>query len=201
MEFNHDSETLYRACLEDGTDAQIDAFTALWEQLYRIAYGMLHAYPDAQALAADCAQTALIKVHRHLRQCNDPRTFRGWAAQIARRSVLDAVRQRALTHTVRIEEHEALPDAHPAAADSADDDLRAVLLTAISHGPLSDRSRRVVLGRFFDEHSDDVLAQIESRESEQPILPSHIQVTRSKNLSKLRNNPALVAQLRELLEE
>jgi hypothetical protein len=32
------------------------------------------------------------------------------------------------------------------------------------------------------------------------VLPSHIQVTRAKNLSKLRGDTALLARLRELLE-
>ena len=35
------------------------------------------------------------------------------------------------------------------------DDLRATLLRAIERGPLSERSRRVVLGRFFDERTDE----------------------------------------------
>ena len=34
----------------------------------------------------------------------------------------------------------------------------------------------------------------------QPVLPSHIQVTRAKNLAKLRSDAALLERLRELLE-
>ena len=200
MNGTNDSETLYRACVQDGSDAQIDAFTTLWGQVYRITYGMLHSYPDGAALAADCAQTALIKIHRNLAQCNDPQTFRAWAAQIARRSVLDLVRQAAARRTARLDDHETPPPALQVAPPDDADDLHTLLLRVIQHGPLSDRSQRVVLGRFFDEQSDDALALAESERSGQSILPSHIQVTRSKNLSKLRADPLLLAHLRTLVE-
>ena len=196
-----DSQTLFAACADDGSDAQIDAFESLWGDLYRIAYAMLHDRPGGDALAADCAQAALIKVHRNLAQCRNPAAFREWAAQVVRRVVIDELRRP--EHARRA----ALPDdddhspalATPPAAPSSED-LHTLLLAAIEHGPLSERSRRVVLGRYFDEQPDEALARAESALSGQEVLPSHIQVTRAKNLSKLRGDTALLARLRELLE-
>jgi RNA polymerase sigma factor (sigma-70 family) len=196
-----DSPSLYAACANDGSAAQIDAFESLWGDMYRIAYAMLRDRPGGDALAADCAQNALIKVHRNLTQCRNPAAFREWAAQVVRRVVIDELRRP--EHARRA----ALPDsddhgpafvAPPVTAPS--DDLRALLLAAIEHGPLSDRSRRVVLGRYFGEQPDEALAQTESALAGQEVLPSHIQVTRAKNLSKLRSDAALLARLRELLE-
>jgi hypothetical protein len=52
----------------------------------------------------------------------------------------------------------------------------------------------------LQEQTDEALARIESQQSAQPVLPCHIQVTRAKNLSKLRGDAALLSRLRELLE-
>jgi|RhiMetdeSRZDD1v2_1073273.scaffolds.fasta_scaffold1560634_1 RNA polymerase sigma factor (sigma-70 family) len=196
-----DSQTLFAACADEGSDAQIDAFESLWGDLYRIAYAMLHDRPGGDALAADCAQAALIKVHRNLAQCRNPAAFREWAAQVVRRVVIDELRRPEHARRAALPEDDdhnptlATPPAVPPF-----EDLRTLLLAAIEHGPLSERSRRVVLGRYFDEQPDEDLARAESALAGQEVLPSHIQVTRAKNLSKLRGDTALLARLRELLE-
>ena len=71
-----DSQTLYAACQQDESPAQVDAFKILWAHLYRIAWRMLGDRPDQNAIAADCAQNALIKIHRNLAQCHNPAAFR-----------------------------------------------------------------------------------------------------------------------------
>jgi RNA polymerase sigma factor (sigma-70 family) len=196
-----DSQTLFAACADEGSDAQIDAFESLWGDLYRIAYAMLHDRPGGDALAADCAQAALIKVHRNLAQCRNPAAFREWAAQVVRRVVIDELRRPEHARRAALPEdddHSPALATPPTAPPS--EDLRTLLLAAIEHGPLSERSRRVVLGRYFDEQPDEALARTESELVGQEVLPSHIQVTRAKNLSKLRGDTALLARLRELLE-
>jgi RNA polymerase sigma factor (sigma-70 family) len=196
-----DSQTLFAACADEGSDAQIDAFESLWGDLYRIAYAMLHDRPGGDALAADCAQAALIKVHRNLAQCRNPSAFREWAAQVVRRVVIDELRRPEHARRAALpddDDHNAALATPPTTAPS--DDLRTLLLAAIEHGPLSERSRRVVLGRYFDEQPDEALARVESGLASQEVLPSHIQVTRAKNLSKLRGDTTLLARLRELLE-
>jgi RNA polymerase sigma factor (sigma-70 family) len=196
-----DSLSLYAACADDGSDAQIDAFESLWGDLYRIAYAMLHDRPGGDALAADCAQAALIKVHRNLAQCRNPAAFREWAAQVVRRVVIDELRRPEHARRAALPEDDDYSPALAAPPTTLpSDDLRTLLLAAIEHGPLSERSRRVVMGRYFGEQPDEALARAESELAGQEVLPSHIQVTRAKNLSKLRGDSALVARLRELLE-
>jgi RNA polymerase sigma factor (sigma-70 family) len=196
-----DSLSLYHACTSEGSDAQIDAFEQLWRDLYRIAYAMLYSRPDADAMAADCAQAALIKIHRNLGQCRNPASFREWCAQITRRVVIDELRRPEHARRVELsvgEQSGALGVAPPPLLSNAD--LRSTLLAAIQQGPLSERSQRVVLGRYFHEKSDEELARIEREISEQSVQPSHIQVTRAKNMAKLRQNAALLERLRDLIE-
>ncbi len=201
MNASADSQSLYAACADDGSDAQIDAFEVLWGDLYRIAYTMLYDRPGGDALAADCAQAALIKIYRNLAQCRNPAAFREWAAQVLRRVVIDELRRPEHARRVALPEngdHSAMIAAPPTPMPDAD--LRTTLLTAIERGPLSDRSRRVVVGRYFNEQPDETLARTESDLAGQTVLPSHIQVTRAKNLAKLRGDAALLELLRDLIE-
>ncbi len=196
MSDQRSDHNLYTACAAEGSDAQRAAFTTLWAQLYRIAYAMVHSYPDPEALAADCTQIALIKVHRSLAQCDNPERFTSWAAQILRRTVLDEIRRPALRRRAALpDDGVGLPTVEAPAPPNGD--LRATLLAAINDGRLSARSQRVVIGRYFADTADEALAQAESRLADQPVLPSHIQVTRAKNLAKLRADPGLMEQLRE----
>jgi len=192
---------LYAACRQEGSQAQADAFASLWPQLYRIAWAMLRSQPDGEALAHDCTQLSLIKIYQRIESCTNPASFRAWSNQILRRTVLDELRRP--EHARRV----ALPDDHDegaawlaAPADAPQPvDLRAILLDIVQRGPLSARSRRVVLGRYFEEQSDEALAQAESVNNDQQVLPSHIQVTRAKDLAALRRDSALLDRLRDLL--
>lgn len=202
MDASIDNEQLYAACRDDGSLVQVNAFEIVWAYLYRIAYGMLHQHADGDAFAADCAQIALIKIHRNLAQCREPKTFRSWAAQVVRRVVIDELRRPDQARRVGLENDEdAVPQTEDAHAGVETADLRALLLEAITTGPLSERSRRVVIGRYFAEQPDEALAQAERQYTDQAVLPSHIQVTRAKNLAKLRANVTLVEQLRAFVGE
>jgi RNA polymerase sigma factor (sigma-70 family) len=196
------SEALYAACGLQGSDAQIDAFEQLSRYLYRIADAMLRGRPGGSEQAADCMQLALLKIHRNLDRCHEPTAFRHWAASIVRRTVIDAIRQSAV---VQIEplpaDDHGLPEAAIMQPSIGPNELGAFLRRTIDAAPLSDRSRRVVIGRFFEERDDAELARAERTFEHQPVLPSHIQVTRAKNLAKLRANPALLQDLRSLIEE
>lgn len=196
-----DNQTLYDACRQDGSDAQVTAYEMLWASLHATAYWMVRERPDAGAMASDCAQIALIKIHNNLDQCQEPAAFRQWATRIARRVVLDELRRPEHARRVALPEDEDRASwlaSVPAAAEPVD--LRGLLLAAIQHGPLSDRSRRVITGRFLDEVSDEDLARVETELAGQPVLPSHVQVTRAKNLASLRRDPAFLDRLRDLLE-
>lgn len=176
-----------------GLPAQEQAFTILGENLYRIAYLRLSRKPDPDMLAADCTQEALIKIYFNLDQCQKPERFCAWAAQIVRNTTVDLLRRTRL-------EDPPPPDI-PVPPPEVRLDLRALLEWALRKGGLSDRSRRVVSGRFLDEQPDEVLAEQERHLSGEDLRPSHIQVTRSKNLAKLRANHELLRLLRELLGE
>lgn len=186
-----DDARLYdAACGRHGLVEQEQAFRLLWEHLFRIAYLMLRHKPDPDMLAADCAQEALIKIDRNLARCQKPESFRAWAARIVRNNVLDLLRR---THL-----EDPLPAHIPVPPPEVRLDLRALLEWALHEAGLSERSRRVVIGRFLDEQTDEALAAEESRLSGETIRPSHIQVTRSKNLAKLRGNDDLLNLLRDL---
>lgn len=195
-----ENEALYAACLQYGSDIQLEAYQQLSLHVYRIAYSMLYNQPAGAELAADSMQTALLKIHQNIQQCREPAAFRAWAGQITRRVVLDILRPMNVQRTEYLTEDTHLPaSAHiPPPADP--DELAMVLRKALTSANLSERSRRVVIGRFFEERDDNDLAQVESTLAGQPILPCHIQVTRAKNLAKLRADRNLLAQLREVLE-
>jgi RNA polymerase sigma factor (sigma-70 family) len=192
---------LYNACLNGSQHSQAEAYTQLWQQLYRIAWAMLRQHNDGDALATDCTQTALIKINQRLASCQNPDSFRAWSNQVLRRTVIDELRRP--EHARKL----SLPDDHDEAANWLvapsellhTDELRTYLYEIIQNGPLSARSRRVVLGRYFEEKSDEQLSASESAQSQQAVQPSHIQVTRAKDLAALRRDGAILEKLRELL--
>ena len=200
MDERIDDQALYDACQQNGSAAQADAYALISGLLYRTAYAMLHDYPDADMIAQDCMQKALIKIHHNLLQCHDPSVFRAWCKQVARRVVLDELRRPDYRRRAALEEAEHMAWAADAELLRTATDLRALLLEVITTGPLSSRSRRVVLGRFFEEQRDEALARIESELAGREVRPSHIQVTRTKNLAALRQDPGLLDRLEDLLD-
>jgi RNA polymerase sigma factor (sigma-70 family) len=189
----NDNLSLYEACRA----GRAEGYEALWPSLYRVAYAMLRALPDADEAAADCAQLALVKVHRTIESCRMPEAFHAWAMQILRRTVLDEFRRPERRHRAAMpeENHAALAITPPQS-----DDLADVVQQMLAAAPLSERSRRVVVGRYFAERNDEDLAAAEAVLTGEAVRPSHIQVTRAKNLAKLRADEELIARLRELVE-
>lgn len=194
-----DTAELYAACGSDDPETQTAAYRTLWAYLLRVTGSMTARQPDGAALAQECAQRALIRVHERLAECREPRAFRAWARRIASRLVIDELRRR--KRLAPLPEPGSSNDAAPGGDLPAPDPapealtldtltteaLRALLLQA----PMSERSRRVVIGRFLDDHDDDELAQAEEALASQPVRPSHVQVTRAKNIAKLRRWPLL----------
>jgi RNA polymerase sigma factor (sigma-70 family) len=196
----NESSRLYADCAAEGSVAQSDAFQVLSTYLYRIAYAMLWGRTEGEALAQDCVQKALIKIHANLAHCQSPAAFREWSAQILRRVVLDELRRPEYRRLVPLpEEEEHAPWLASSEMLVGSPDLHTLLMRVIADGPLSERSRRVVIGRYLEEQPDETLAQRESSLTGQAVLPSHIQVTRAKNLSALRRDTALLEHLRTRL--
>lgn len=198
-----DSANWYHACQDTDQAVRSAAYTALFAYLSRVALQVVYDQPEAEALAQDCAQTALIRIHERLDECREPAAFRAWARQITSHIAIDTLRRRArLTFVAEAELDAASRSA--ALAELPLEEQTAVaahhqaLYTAIQRAPISDRSRRVVIGRYLQELPDELLAEVESKLAKTTTLPSHIQVTRAKNIAKLRQWPPLVELLAEM---
>lgn len=191
-----ESTALHAACGSPDTAVQTAAYHTLWHYLYRVAVAMTHSQPDGDALAQDCAQRALLRVHQQYDRCNEPQAFRVWARRIVSNLVIDELRRRQRLQPLP----ESGPDlAQPARVESEVlGEVTAVSLRQLlTQAPISDRSRRVVIGRYLDNDDDETLAQTESRLAGSEVLPSHVQVTRAKNIAKLRQWPLLAQFLDE----
>jgi len=73
-----ESVTLHTACGSPDTAVQTAAYHALWHYLYRVAAAMTRTQPDGDALAQDCAQRALLRIHQQFQRCEEPKAFRVW---------------------------------------------------------------------------------------------------------------------------
>jgi RNA polymerase sigma factor (sigma-70 family) len=192
-----DGETWYRACQEPDLPTQTAAFTTLFVYLSRVALHIVYDQPGAETLAQDCAQTALIRIHQRLAECREPAAFRTWSRQIVSHIAIDTLRRRARLTFAYEDELDTMSSSLAAEQPTLEEQTAATLHTqalhtAIQSAPISDRSRRVVIGRYLQELPDEVLATLESKLTGVEMLPSHIQVTRSKNIAKLRQWPPLL---------
>jgi RNA polymerase sigma-70 factor (ECF subfamily) len=154
----------------------------------------LYKQADAEALAQDCAQKALIRIHQKLEDCREPVAFRTWSRRIVSHLAIDELRRRKRLVVWEDEKVERVMD------ESPEDNLENIVLdemtladveSLMNRAPVSERSRRVIIGRYIDGLPDEEIAQTETELAEQEVLPSHVQVTRSKNVSKLRKWPLL----------
>lgn len=200
METYEDSAALFAACGSADRTDQARAYEVLWGYLYRIALHMTARQPDQEAFAQDCAQRALIRIHQQRQRCREPKAFRTWSRRIVSNLIIDELRRRRRLQPLP-EADQALP-ANQLPVDNPESETLASLTAAslrrlLHQAPISDRSRRVVIGRYLDEQEDERLAQAESQLAGEEVLPSHVQVTRSKNISKLRQWPLL----RQFLQE
>ncbi|MBK8990111.1 MAG: RNA polymerase sigma factor [Chloroflexi bacterium] len=195
-----DNSALYAACGSNNPDEQTAAYRELWRYLYQVAAYMTRSQPDGDALAQDCAQRALLRVHEQYISCQEPLAFRAWARRIVSNLVIDELR--------RQKRWQLLPEPEQAAEltetrQPGPETAVLLSLTAVSlrhllqQAPISDRSRRLVVGRYLDDLPDEILADTESELSSSPVLPSHVQVTRAKNIAKLRQWPLLMSFLQE----
>jgi RNA polymerase sigma factor (sigma-70 family) len=195
-----DSTTWFAACQDPDPQAQASAYEALFIYLSRAARHIVRDQPGAEALAQDCAQIALIRIHERLDECREPAAFRTWARQIVSHLAIDSLRRRSkLTFAAEDELefvlHEGADDDASLEEEIATADNESALYVTIHNAPISDRSRRVVIGRYLQELPDEPLAERESKLAGKTVLPSHIQVTRAKNMAKLRTWEPLLSLL------
>lgn len=198
-----DSATLYAGCRSQDPAAQTAAYNHLWAYLYRVALRVVRNQPDPESLAQDCAQNALITVYERIETCHGPDSFKGWARRIAFNESISELRKR--KRLIQLEDDDgqvrADIDAH-AATPSPErqvqgDSREAVLRDLLAHAPISDRAKRVIIGRYLDDQPEEALAAVESELSGNQVEPRHIQVTRSKGISRLRQYERLLDFLDE----
>ncbi|RMG95295.1 MAG: sigma-70 family RNA polymerase sigma factor [Chloroflexi bacterium] len=192
----NDSKTLYTNCQSRDYTIQANAYRQLWSLLYPIAYFIVRDQPEGEAIAQDCAQKALIRIHQRITECREPQSFIGWSRQIVRNIARDELRRRkrlrSLTPPAEDEmgsgQYELPDSSRPTVENLVLDKMSTeALQELIAHASvLSERSRRVIIGRYFEARTDEELAQQESEGGETAVRPSHIQVTRAKNMRKLR---------------
>jgi RNA polymerase sigma factor (sigma-70 family) len=195
-----DSNTWFAACQNSDPQVQATAYEALFIYLSRVALHIVRDQPGAEDLAQDCAQIALIRIHERLEECREPAAFRTWARQIVSHLAIDSLRRRsrltfAAEDELEVVLYDTAVDRPSPEEEAATTDNESVLYATIQSAPLSERSRRVVIGRYLQELPDEPLAERESQLAGQTVLPSHIQVTRAKNMAKLRTWEPLLTLL------
>ncbi|MEM7129695.1 MAG: sigma-70 family RNA polymerase sigma factor [Chloroflexota bacterium] len=186
-----ESTVLYAQCTSDDAAQQADGFRNLWAFLYPAALHVVRDQVDASELAQDCTQDALVRIHKRLDECGEARAFRTWAKRIVANICIDELRRRNRLQRLDEESNGYQTTAEPGAIESPEAvvvawDQEESIRQGLRRSPISERSFRVVVGRYLDDVPDEALAERESQDSHQTVLPSHIQVTRSRNLSKLR---------------
>jgi RNA polymerase sigma factor (sigma-70 family) len=187
---SNDSLALYEACHSPEPQTRDAGYERLWRDLYPIALQMVRDQPQPEAQAKDYAQEALLRVYRRSIECRDPARFLAWARSILRHLVIDDLRRRRRLAPLDESDDTPLPltDDSPTPEVVALENLgQAELRRFISQAPISERSRRVILG-LLDDIPDERLAQAESGQSGRPVRPSHVQVTRSKDIADLRKH-------------
>lgn len=197
-----DDQELYAAWRHAGSAAQAEAITKVWTDLYRIAAYALREKPEGDQLAQDCAQKALIKIHTHLDQCREPNHFLAWARQVLRNIVLDELNRPEHRRRAEMPDDDHPSWSAPPLVLREEVDLHQLLVAVVESAPLSDRSRRVVRGRYFQPRAhDNELAERETRLAGTRVSAANIQVTRAKNLAKIREDAELRERLRGLLDD
>ncbi|UCG23411.1 MAG: sigma-70 family RNA polymerase sigma factor [Chloroflexota bacterium] len=190
------SAELYAACISDEQNTMEDAYSQLWVYLYQVALQVVRDQPNSPDLAQDCAQKGLIRIYERIDECKTPVTFLGWSRTIVRHIALDSLRRRKRLRPLDDDRHPGsrqqwIQDGPSLERQVLEQMTWREVRELVDHAPISDRSRRTIIGRYFDNQPDETLAKAESQLEGRKVLPSQLQVTRSKNLSKMRNWPLL----------
>jgi RNA polymerase sigma-70 factor (ECF subfamily) len=205
---SNDSALLFAQCTSGDIALQAQAYQTLWPYLYRIALQLVRDQADADALAQDCAQAALLQIHTRIMECREPKAFRSWAKRIVSNLCIDELRRRSRRPFVDKEPedvyHEGVQSGDAARFAESPETMvidwenANSIRQGLRRAPISERSYRTIVARYLDDIPDEELAKGESKGANQTLLPSHLQVTRAKNLSKLRKWEALYTLLGSL---
>lgn len=194
---------LYIAFGRDGSEQQRQAFEILYQELYAISWFMLQTTPVAepQAVAQDCTQEALVKIWKHLDTCEQPDSLRHWAKTIVRNQTLNEIARLKRKPQASIEQvvDQPILDERVIPSDALDkQEKQLAILDLLATAPISDRSRYVILAKYLLQLTDEEISHALSQREGETIKPSHVQVTRAKNIKKITQNAALRQKFRAL---
>jgi RNA polymerase sigma factor (sigma-70 family) len=195
------SAELYAACRSQDLSIQEDAYNRLWDYLYQVALKIVYDQPNAPDLAQDCAQEGLVRIHNLINECHTPTAFLGWSRTIVGHIAIDILRKRGRLMPLEEDDGEETGRQWPGGGPSLEEEVVAEMmmdqiLDLLNKAPISQRSRLTITSRFVDDLPDESLAESVSQLEGKEVLPSHLQVTRSKNLKKLQKWPLLRQSLK-----
>jgi RNA polymerase sigma factor (sigma-70 family) len=171
--------TLYQACRQTtDLDRRKRAYADLGRYLYRAAY---NRWPD---IAEEVAHRALILTYERIDECKMPGAILTFALWQAKRAVQEIARLR--RKEVSIEQMaEGGQDLAqlPIELPQFDQDCLRLLLDAIRRLP--ERQRLVIVHKYFDGVSDDVISQ------DTGLSVTNVRVLRNRGISSLRQNQQL----------
>ena len=223
MTTERDPALLHAACLAKNPETRQTAYRELGDFLLRITHARLRSKPDLAARAEECAQEAIVTVWRKLEKGqgpDKPERFLSWSASIAVHKVFDELRRLGYTgaQLQDLGRTKRVPHAHQASLDSLLDDpdrparladaaaldpassvedradFASLLLVIRSHPKLSDHSRSILALGFLAELDDGELAE------RLGLGRPNVQVIRSRNLKKLREDRRFLEAIRAYYE-
>jgi RNA polymerase sigma factor (sigma-70 family) len=223
MTTQRDPALLHAACLAENPETRQAAYRELGDFLLRITNARLRSKPDLAARAEECAQEAIVTVWQKLEAGQGPEKperFVSWAASIAVHKVFDELRRLGYTGAQLREpgRTKRVPHAHQASLESLLDDpdrparladataldpeasvedradFASLLLAIRNHPKLSDHSRNILVKGFLAELDDGELAEHLS------LGRPNVQVVRSRNLKKLREDQGFLDAIRAYYE-
>jgi RNA polymerase sigma factor (sigma-70 family) len=219
MDLQRTSADLCHACNAGTEPERTTGYRRLGEILHRVAWQ--HVAHDARLhpLAEEAMQESLVIVWRHLAAGRgpEPAAFVAWATVIVVNKVREAVRRLepttrgrptlrvALSRQVRLDAPdertgELLSEHLAQDGGDMDESLAYQELCALVAGiqdmpEISDQSRTVLLRGYIEGLSDAELAE------QLATSRANVHVIRCRDLARLRNVPAFMAQLRQLRGE
>jgi len=209
-----DPAQLHAACLSGERCVRDGAFQHLWKHvLFPYARKLCDRWADAEAAAEDIAQTALSSIWRKLDQVREADDFLKWARRAVSNAFIDEYNRRTMPASgasSKVLDHGNLtPPRQPrweplASGEDSDeggnhrtsDDVEAQVIDAVwldrlrgvlRRAPmLSPAEKPAIIHHICDGLTDAEIADLERERTGRPVLPSHVQVNRSRGLRKLQ---------------
>ncbi len=183
-----EDKKLYEACQSDDKVEQEEGYRLIEHAIYPVVFLRTRHLRDWHEFAQDCIQQTVERIYDRIADCHTPTSFRAWARRIAINITLNNLKRQSRTLYFSADAEDELVQIEDTTIVSPEIEIENSQFWELlsTQSPMSDRSKRVVIGRFRDQYNDEQLAMKESQLASKPVTPANIQVTRSKNIRKLR---------------